>query len=1097
MALFAAIGAFIAKHAVALVLTAVSAGASYVEAKKAKKAAKRAADAARGVLLNKESNIEPIPVIYGERRVGGTRVYISTAQGQANQNEYLYICIVWGEGEVESITSLQLDDIPITDSRFTGLYQVQHFLGTDDQTASSLLTQSSSEWTSNHRLRGVAYTALRLTWNEDAFSGIPDVTAIVRGRKVYDPRTETTGWSDNPALCLRDYLLNERFGKGLPLGAIDDAAFAQAATDCDESVTEYTDGTTGKLFTCNYVLQPGDQIFSNVETFLLGMRGFLPYTQGQYSLRIDGSESPDFDFTPNEIIGGIQVRGESKSEKYNRVTVTFPNPDANWQPDVAIWPPAGSTEETEYLAEDGGELLHLEIEFETITSFYQARDLARILLLRSRNALRTQFTSTSEALNLTVGDVCTVTHPTPGWNAKPFQVEEIALNDDGTCQVSLLEYDSTIYTWEVGTQQAQYPDTNLPNPFNVGLVTGLMVTETTAIANDGTLLPALRVNWTPPVDSFVSKYEIQWNAAEGLEDWGSITEEFTENIDYELITDSVTETLDYGLITEAIIDANPENSSAITYTPQFTIIGISPFVNFNIRVRAINDFGVKGGFVSVNGLASGDVTPPSPASNLTAVGGLREITLSWINPSDNDFKNVEIWENNTNNFATATRIAVSGNEFFVRSGLGYDVTRYYWVVAVDYSDNKSAPSSGVSATTLFIDSDAFSQEVMDLFLEAGAFGIEPVASLPLTGDFDGQIKLRTSDYTLWRWDATEEEWTDDIFSVEAGSVTAASFAAGIEPVGVVDTLPSPTGYEGVKVLLLTTDSKLYRYNASVPEFTALISPDDLSDPIPTSALSGTIGATQIADNAVIAQKIAANAVTAGKILAGSVNSDKLAANSVIAGKIAAGAISTSALFVDGVITSNHIQSGTIQGDRIAANQITGGLIAASGVITQVAQINDALITNAKLQNLSVSTGKIQDLAVDTLKIANQAVTIPSSDFAAAQTATIPWDGGAWVTVASVTFTSSGAPVLIAFSFKGILISGTGPLRFRLTGSDSYTEEFGAAFIEIFPGMSIAGNALHTFPSSGSKTINLQVAPNDSLTSVRASHRAITAIEVKK
>ncbi len=67
---------------------------SYTQAKKAQKAAKKAADSMKGVLVNKESNIDPIPVIYGTRRVGGTRVFVHTQGGDKN----IYLCIIIKNG---------------------------------------------------------------------------------------------------------------------------------------------------------------------------------------------------------------------------------------------------------------------------------------------------------------------------------------------------------------------------------------------------------------------------------------------------------------------------------------------------------------------------------------------------------------------------------------------------------------------------------------------------------------------------------------------------------------------------------------------------------------------------------------------------------------------------------------------------------------------------------------------------------------------------------------------------------------------------------------------------------------------------------------
>ena len=82
------------------------------------KAAKKAANAMGGVLDNKESNVEPLPVIYGERRVGGVRVFVKSKNaGKPGTpwNEQLFVCFVLSEGEVESITDILIDDLPITD----------------------------------------------------------------------------------------------------------------------------------------------------------------------------------------------------------------------------------------------------------------------------------------------------------------------------------------------------------------------------------------------------------------------------------------------------------------------------------------------------------------------------------------------------------------------------------------------------------------------------------------------------------------------------------------------------------------------------------------------------------------------------------------------------------------------------------------------------------------------------------------------------------------------------------------------------------------------------------------------------------------------
>ena len=657
-------------------------------AKAAKKASQRPNDELRGVLVNKESNIEQIPVIYGERRVGGVRVFVSTdgtyktVGGETNwytgyhpdtlsyddvsptqTNEYLYIALVLAEGEVESITDIIIDDLPWNDAKYAGLVNYNVYLGSDSQTMpnTAYLREANEFWTADHRLQGVAFLGIRLKWDEEAFSGIPEITAVVKGKKVYDPRTATTVWSDNPALCIRDYLTNTRYGKGLPTSAIDDDAIIAAANDCDESVTLYDGGGSGKLFTCNTVLDTSKTLFDNLNTLLVGCRAFLPYSQGEYRLKIDKSGSSQFDFTLDHLIGGIGIEGESKEDKYNRVIVKFPNPDANWEPDTAIWPPAGSTEEAAYLAEDGGVLLSEEIQLETITNYYQARDLARIILLRSRNAIKCVVQTTSEALKLEVADVITITHPTPGWDQKPFQVTEIRLNEDGTVNLALVEYDSTIYTWEEGVEQTAYPDTNLPDPFTVGVVSNITVTETTTLGSDGTVIPTGLIEWDTAYDRLVNQYEIQ-----------------------------------YKLTSEA----DTEFKSLFTSVPKYEFYNAEVGISVTIRIRAINTLNVKGAFTTTTFTVNGDVTAPGVATSVTASAGYRFNTVSWTNPSDKDFAKVEVYAGNTSGSGSATLIGEIAGDTFVDGGLPESQIRYYYLKTVDFSGNKSAFSAEASATTL-------------------------------------------------------------------------------------------------------------------------------------------------------------------------------------------------------------------------------------------------------------------------------------------------------------------------------------------------------------------------------------------------------------
>ena len=157
-------------------------------------------DYEKGILVNKSSNDANIPVVYGERLVGGTRVFLETS---GTDNQYLYLALVLAEGEINSIEEIRIDDKAVTwasslsdgtavevgsgDSNYykdgASLIRVEPHFGTDGQSASTLLSTLSS-WGSNHKLSGIAYLALRFKWNQDAWTQIPKVQAKIKSKKV-------------------------------------------------------------------------------------------------------------------------------------------------------------------------------------------------------------------------------------------------------------------------------------------------------------------------------------------------------------------------------------------------------------------------------------------------------------------------------------------------------------------------------------------------------------------------------------------------------------------------------------------------------------------------------------------------------------------------------------------------------------------------------------------------------------------------------------------------------------------------------------------------------------------------------------------------
>ena len=617
----------------------------------------------RGVLVNKQSNISARPIIYGQRMVGGTRVFMATS---GDDNTYLYIVLDLCEGEVHAIGDIYINDVISTNSKFSGLVTINKYLGTDNQAADSTLVSADIGWTSAHKMSGVAYLAVRLKWDQETFSGIPTIHAVVQGKKVYDPRTSATATvalSSNPALCLRDYLTNARYGKGLAASFIDDTLFNSAANKCDALVTSHSGGSgTQKIFECNGVIDTENTVLINAKNLLSSMRGLMLYRQGKYGLIIEDQGSSTFSFNESHIIGGLSIQSESKKTKFNRVIATFPNPQANWQMDQIEYPIAGSSEESGYKTEDGGVELVQQIDLPNTTNIYTARDIAEIALKRSRSGLIVSFTATSEALNVAVGDIVSVTHSTPAWTAKTFRVLKLSLNSDGTVGLNLIEHQNSIYPWAAKSEADNIPDTNLPDPFSVAPATSLSVNVGSSnylVQTDGSILVRAKASWTASIDQFVDRYVVQWKYA-----------------------------------------------SASVYENDVIVTGLNAYISgfktsesIDVRVKAVSSLGVSSAFLTVSATTiTAHATAPSVVTNLTATAKQGAIELAWTNPTNADFAYVEIKRHTSDSLANSSFFLRTSNTSVI-DYVGESTARFYWARAYNTSGVASAFTSTATATS--------------------------------------------------------------------------------------------------------------------------------------------------------------------------------------------------------------------------------------------------------------------------------------------------------------------------------------------------------------------------------------------------------------
>ena len=751
----------------------------------------------QGVLINKNSNNAQIPVVYGRRQIGITRVFVESS---GTDNKYLYMAGVLCEGEIEEIEQIFVDDkrvifdgdldhgvareVASGDANFhtnsASKIKIQAFLGKDTQSASSVLTDAPN-WTSNHKLSGVAYLAFRFTWDKDAFSSIPQVRVTLKGKKVFDPRDSATKWTPNSALVLLDYLRNSRYGKGLPDSAFETnfASFKTVATEADTliqprttTVTQvaglsqdlfsgyYNDnpsffvnktpissstetsitlahGTTasyhsrryfgyftspsssgnttwefkttsddssrvyigdpnqtvdnlikeietnkasklvvnnggvhgtrtvtgakafgignvhpiviyygnapagGNLefsykegfnsystnlssdfttrrgvtdvipkiikFESNSVLDTNQKVINNVKKLLNPMRSLFTYNNGVYKLKVEGTGTAFKTITEDNVVGGAKVLGERKNNKYNRVIGTYVNPYKNWQNDTVSFPPADDSnvatafKHATMLSADNNTLLEGNFAFPNVTNSYNAEALCEVILRRSRNQLQVQLTLTSEFLELEIGDIVAITYPSGGFNAKPFRVLGIEINEDLTVNAQLFEHQNNFYDFNTKNPIATIPDTVLPNvtkTVNISALSELLtITDEVAIYNDGVVITKLIIQ---------------------LGDFSTI-DSFFDHFEVEVSEDGVNFT-----------------SVGTGKQTRYEVLNVKDKIVYHVRVRYVNSAGAKSNYLIGTHLVAGLTAPPSNVQNFSINVTGNTATLSWNAVTDLD-----------------------------------------------------------------------------------------------------------------------------------------------------------------------------------------------------------------------------------------------------------------------------------------------------------------------------------------------------------------------------------------------------------------------------------------------------------------------------
>ena len=555
----------------------------------------------------------------------------------------------------------------VIDGVFSGKVRIKKNLGSASQVADTDLVSETSA-TSAFRGRGVAYLYVRLEFDRDVFpSSIPNITAWTKGKKILDPRDATTRWTPNGALLSYDYLtipLDDLTpGVGVATTSVDETFLNASSNICEEFVTttnisetvsgiddatdiitldtsklQYQSGdrvtltTTGTLpsglsLATNYfvipyqrktnprillastlanalagtaidltdsgsgthtviknaepryfgggIIETNEETRTNLDDLLTTMGGSAIYVGGEWLLKAGSFSTPVFEFDEDHLTGPITVRTKnSRRERFNLIKGVYVSPINDGEP--ADYP---SITNSLYVTNDNGKVLPIDFDLPMTQRPHTAQRLAKIKLERHRQELFFEASFNLHAMQVQPGDVINITNTRMGWSSKAFEVITWTLNSvvvnkipQFSVKMSLQETASTVYDWNNGeeTQVDPAPDTNLPDALTVNPPTGLAITPVEIRTAGGDLTYEFDITWTAPSDIFVingGKYEVEFKKS-----------------------------------SEATFKTSFEAKDTDTL---ITVKQVEPGVNYDARIRSVNNLGVRSQYQSLFGFTVG------------------------------------------------------------------------------------------------------------------------------------------------------------------------------------------------------------------------------------------------------------------------------------------------------------------------------------------------------------------------------------------------------------------------------------------------------------------------------------------------------------
>jgi len=192
-----------------------------------------------------------------------------------------------------------------------------------------------------------ALIALRFDSRE--FSSIPSRKYLIRGIKVKIPSNATVDttthlgritysgiwdgtfqaatWTNDPAWCLYDLLISDRYGAGIPEDTLDKYDFFSVSQYCNALVDDGKGGQEPR-FSLNMLINSRAEVYNVIQEMTAIFRGIAYYGAGSLVLNQDKPTDSSYALGPSNVIDGLfTYTGTSQKARHTVATVAYQNYD--------------------------------------------------------------------------------------------------------------------------------------------------------------------------------------------------------------------------------------------------------------------------------------------------------------------------------------------------------------------------------------------------------------------------------------------------------------------------------------------------------------------------------------------------------------------------------------------------------------------------------------------------------------------------------------------------------------------------------------------------------------------------------------------------